>query len=261
MTLIVGIQCSDGVVVGSDSGATFVTGNLGIPGNAPTAMQPTSKLHVIQDRLVMGVSGPVGLGQLYVDGIQKLFADGGGLDSNMSIADMQRLLQRTIWQDAKDAIGMNNALFGANAIGMVATHSLIAAPVGSDSRPVLFQCDLSGKTEAATSELPTVAVGSGQPIADPFLTLLRRIFWSDTAPTLVSGIFATVWTLQQAIQVSPGGLSGPIVISTVDANGARILPTGVIEDHLHYVEDFEQRMKDILSPPEIGAKIPMMTDP
>lgn len=63
MTLIVGIKCADGVVMGADGAATL--GNP-VVGQA-TVTQPVSKLHIVDNRILMGGSGAVGLSQLYLD--------------------------------------------------------------------------------------------------------------------------------------------------------------------------------------------------
>jgi hypothetical protein len=62
--------------------------------------------------------------------------------------------------------------------------SLIALPV--NNVPHLLQFAEGGNPEQTTEELPFVALGSGQPIADPFLTFLRKILWKDRLPTLAN---------------------------------------------------------------------------
>ena len=57
MTAIVGVLCSDGVVVGSDSAATFASGIQ------PTIEQETIKIDVINDRVIVAGSGLIGLHQ------------------------------------------------------------------------------------------------------------------------------------------------------------------------------------------------------
>lgn len=63
--------------------------------------------------------------------------------------------------------------------------TLVALPVRRV--PCLFTFDYNGAPEQMTSELPFVALGSGQPIADPFLALLKRLFWLTSQPTLGRG--------------------------------------------------------------------------
>ena len=52
MTLIIGIKCKDGIVLGADGAAT-----LGAMGQR-TILQPMKKLEIISSAMVLGVSGP-----------------------------------------------------------------------------------------------------------------------------------------------------------------------------------------------------------
>ena len=58
MTLIIGILCDQGVVMAADSAATLVS----VDGTS-TIQQPVHKLRVFDNRVILGVSGPIGLGQ------------------------------------------------------------------------------------------------------------------------------------------------------------------------------------------------------
>ena len=249
MTLIVGAVCSEGIAIGADSGATFVPGNVGGIGNGQgTAMQPTSKLHVVDAKLVMGVSGAMGLGQKYLDRVEELLKAGQLSQNQDSLATVQRKIEEALWKDTSVEIARANQVYGptlgVNAVQTVSTHSLIALSVGRGKKPCLLQCDFQGKTEASNPDLPFVAVGSGQPIADPFLSFLRRIFWKKGELSLRDGIFAIAWTLDHAIKESPGGLSEPIEVAILDGKGARLLEQEELDYHRLSVDEFEQAMQD-----------------
>ena len=99
MTLIVGIKCTEGIVVGADGAAT-----LGNATGTRTVIQPVNKLHILQDRIIMGVSGQVGLGQLYCDRVEGLWRD-NELGIKVTLSEVQRKLCGAIQQDAIPAIG------------------------------------------------------------------------------------------------------------------------------------------------------------
>ena len=126
MTLIVGIKCSDGVVLGADGAATL--GNIL---GETTVTQHVTKLQIIQDRIIMGVSGQVGLSQLYCDRVEGLWRD-NKLGRSTGLPDVQRLVYGAIYQDAQIAIAGAAAsvpLIGnVNAATLVLTNSLIAIP-------------------------------------------------------------------------------------------------------------------------------------
>jgi hypothetical protein len=102
-----------------------------------------------------------------------------------------------------------------------------------------------------------VAMGSGQFIVDPFLGLLRRVFWKEKQPNLTEGKFATTWALQHAVDLNPGGIKDPIHLAVIDKSGARMLEKDEIMEHLNSVqaaEDYLANYSKLLSaenPPKI----------
>ena len=213
MTLIVGIKCSDGVVVGADGAAT-----LGSPLGNQTVMQPTSKLHYLDDHIIMGVSGQVGLAQLFRDSVPRTLRGNLVRPNNPNAAAIQRRIQQAIYEDVE--LTIRGAQASAFALGpqssslMFMTSTIIALPV--QGQPTLMQFNHVGATEEASEDLPFASVGSGQPLADPFLAFLRRVYWEHKPPTVVDGIFATVWTLLNAIKLNPAvGISEPIEVGVL----------------------------------------------
>ena len=245
MTLIVGIKCADGVVMGADGAATFST-----PTGQGTILQPVSKLHVLSDSsIVMGVSGSVGLGQLYVDRVQQSWK----ADTSFRSGDVYRALRKLrtdISGEAKKSIEaaqlmvpiLGNQLAASSCI----TDSLIALPIMNEAE--LIQCDQSGNGMVQTLDLPYVSIGSGQALADPFMAFLRNIFWPDDLPTVADGIFAIMWTLIHAISVNTGGVAEPIqmaVLSKQEGGGisARLLNEAEIGEHRQHVVDAENYLR------------------
>lgn len=215
MTLIVGIVCSNGVVIGADSAAT-----MGSLGNR-TVIQPTKKLEIVSDRIILGVSGAVGLGQRFASEVtnaygERLFVSTTPVDAMNVISERFR---RHIYAEFEAARNAATVVGNGIASSPAITSSVVSMVISDKAE--LFQFDQQGSPERATQGLPFVSIGSGQPIADPFLCFLRKIFWPDTDPNLNDGIFATYWTLMHAIEVNPGGVAGPIHIATLSKE-----PTG-----------------------------------
>ena len=243
MTLIIGVRCSDGVVIGADGAAT-----LGSTLGGPTVMQPVTKLQILEGTIVMGVSGQVGLSQLYCDRVGSLWRD-RKLSRGVRLPEVQRLIQQAILVDAKEAMAAAETTVPftgpQQAFMLAATASLIAVPVGGlNGTPELIQCNHVGMTEAATTDLPFVAIGSGQELADPFLAILRRIFWPDRLPRVSDGVFAIIWSLLHAIKTSTGGVSEPIQIAVLQGKelSARILEDSELQEHRQHVLEAEQHL-------------------
>ena len=111
MTIIVAIKCKDGVVVGSDGAAT-----LGSLGQSTISQPMTTKLDIIQKQIILGLSGPVGLGQLYAAQLATLWDQKEfGLGKNHSLANIKRLLRNKFLEDA--GVAMKAAQVAVSSLG------------------------------------------------------------------------------------------------------------------------------------------------
>ena len=188
MTLIVGILCKDGVVMASDSAATFATS-----GRPTIGQQAMRKLVRVNDHILLSGTGAVGISQLIADELDTLWSKKAlsSLPTPEAMMDKvgKAILQRTgsYLQSAQ----VQKQLTGDASQSLC--KSLVAMP--HERRACLFQFDFNGAPERATKDLPFVALGSGQPIADPFLAFLRRLWWMEEEPTLAEGRLAAVWTI------------------------------------------------------------------
>ncbi len=213
MTVIVGILCSDGVVVASDSAATFSTGI----GNLTIGQQPMQKIHVVNNQILFATSGDVGLAQSTCHAIEKLHETKGKKFSGeiatkdaMALAIGQAMIPT--FEMARNAQAAN--LPPQAIIGGALCETIIAAPV--DGRVHLYTFNPSGHGTMATKQLPFVAIGSGQAIADPFLAFLRKIFFPEQLPSLALGTFAAVWTIEHVKATNSGGVSGDVQVATLE---------------------------------------------
>jgi hypothetical protein len=213
MTLIVGIKCSNGVVLGADSAATNVTST-----GQRTSMQPTEKIDVVSDKILIGVSGSVGLAQLFKAEIEKLWnnrelAGNEISDAMTKLSDAIRRQLNREFQAVNQSPGPLQNLFSQSVL----TQTLIALPI--KKKPVLIEFTSTASPEEKNERLPTVAIGSAQPQVDPFLAFLRRIFWSDRLPTLAEGKIAAYWAIDYGIKSAPGGVGPPIKLFTLEKEG------------------------------------------
>jgi hypothetical protein len=245
MTIVIGVICKEGVVIGSDSSATFLAGNL----NIHTVEQKIKKVTVIHDNKVMCGSGEVALSQRFEQIISRYWLN-SDLTNKSDIDITVDLYQSTL----KD-FQLTNSNFNQFCSCLAFFHN--------DSFSL---CEFPLKTflpELKSESLWYVSMGSGQIITDPFLGFVRKIFWNDKQPCLNDGIFGTIWALNHAIEVNPGGIGAPVQIGILDNNtkSARLLSDSELEEHIECVSDFENHIRryrrEIFSTPT--KEIPKVT--
>jgi len=256
VTLIVGIKCSDGIVVAADGAAT-----LGVMGQT-TARQTTKKLNILSGSVVLGVSGPVGLAQRFEGEIEALWENkklsGSGMPS-MKPHEAMVIIRDVLWKhvepELKAAQTAVNLVGHAAAAQSAICSAVVALPI--TKMPCLFQFNQQCSPEEATAKLPFLAIGSGQTIADPFLAFIRRIFWPDHNPTIGDGVFAALWTVKHAIQTAPGGIGDPIQIIIIERHDenwrARELVMEELQEHeeaIKYAEGSLARFRDSFHKPQ-----------
>ena len=122
MTAIVGVLCCDGAVIGTDSSTTFSHGQQ------RTIEQPTEKLNIVADRIVIAGAGSVGLGQRFSAIDERVWKD-QGFSAKATDIEIGKALSRTAIEDFASTQAPKGT-FGA----------LLAFPVGDS--PVLCEFDI-----------------------------------------------------------------------------------------------------------------------
>ena len=208
MTLVVGIRCNDGIVIGTDSAMTF-----GPTPEHPTIEQPLRrKIDVIQDSVIVAGTGFLGLGQRFVDIVRKGWNGKiEGLNEKLfdkEGIDVGRVLSQITTNDFKQTgVQVQQVSYGA----------LLAAPC--KKKPELIEFRIKDfQPEVKDKDNWYVSMGSGQFVADPLLGFVRKTFWGDDPPNLQDGIFAATMVLKLGCEMTPMGVSAPIQMAVLDKN-------------------------------------------
>ena len=210
MTLIIGVRCVDGVVVGADSIATY-----GTPfGGSTIEQEVKSKIAVNAGCALFGASGAVGLSQLVAAQLQPHWSE----ILEMPVDRARTVLSELMWLQIKPAMDRAQLainIMGQEAIDNVACSFLVALPLNDE--PVLLKYDMQAESEEYPLDLPILSIGSGQAQADPFLAFIKRVMWYDRAPSTVrEGILGVLWTLRHVIKVNAGdGVGGNPTIAVL----------------------------------------------
>ena len=224
MTVIVGVLCEDGVVVGSDSSATFSASSL------PTIEQRVPKTFVVGNDLIFAGTGQGGLSQRFGNILSRLRQDANFFASDRF--NIATAICRTALQDFNSTFAQPGQL-GALVAFACQNHFHLCEFSGADFQP-----------EHKDGNTWFVTMGSGQLIADPFLAMVKQAFFSDQQPRLREGIFAVTWALDHTIRFNTGGINGPSQIAVLSRNNggtlvARLLDSNEIGEHLESVKGIQ----------------------
>jgi 20S proteasome alpha/beta subunit len=175
------------------------------------ARQSTSKLSVWDKIGVMGCSGSIGLAQRYEAVVKKTISDinPATLEGSVAGQAIREKLAPLFQMEVQIAAVAGNLVGHASRSPAICTFLLATK---TRDGLTLVEFDLQGAPTVATADLMFFAIGSGQPIADPFLAFLRRVVWNDKASDRKLGVRSVLWTLQHAVHTNPGGIADPIEI-------------------------------------------------
>lgn len=194
MTVLVGVNCTDGVVVGADSAATSAMGQIHL------LKMASDKIEIIGGRVIVAGTGQIGLGQRFA----KIVSD----------AHDTKLFQRGRVDVARQLSANAVNDFAATGAGKGQYGALVAAPI--DDVGCLIEFAVADfQPEIKSTKLNFVAMGSGQMLAEPFVSFVARTFWQDRMPDVQSATFGVHWALAHTIRSAPGGVGEPIVIATL----------------------------------------------
>jgi len=231
LTILVGILCDGGVVVGTDSSATFG------PAHAPTIEQPIDKLHVLDDNMIVASSGHVGHGQRFVEQVRSLRSAN---QLKMAPLEIGKKISHVTINDLGETLPNVAQLIQQRQLPFCALMAFVykKRPYLIEFEPGTFQPEIKDKN------LWYVSLGSGAAIADPFLGLLRNSVLADGPPDLATGKFAVYWTLHHTCEVNPGGVKEPINIAVLETSSstARKLSKDELDSHREMVEETYRRL-------------------
>lgn len=223
MTVLIGVRCTNGVVIGADSAATSAAGNISLLKLA------SDKLFIVGGRVIVAGTGQIGLGQRFADQVKKAHDD--------------RLFQKSTIEVGKTLAAMGATDFSSTGASKGAYGALVAAPIEDAGQLIEFAVS-DFQPEIKNGKIHFVAMGSGQMLAEPFMSFVDRTFWKSQAPDVKTALFGVHWALAHTIRCAPGGVGDPISLATLTngKNGwtAELVSAEVLqeqEEHMAAIED------------------------
>ncbi len=169
MTVLVGVLCEDGVAIGADSVETF-----GLEPGLRTIEQLGIKIDVVAGRAILAGTGYVGHMQRFRRRMEKLVkgSEGKSLAWNDAVESGALIAETMIneWKRTPSHL-QHQPQFGYQFGALVAFASA-AGPELFSFDPIQFQPERKGDADAERGDRTgrIVSLGSGQSLADPFLS-------------------------------------------------------------------------------------------
>lgn len=201
MTIIVGVKCTDGVVIGSDSIATSTHGAMNL-----MQMESDDKIRIFNDKVIAATTGSVGYAQRLHYHLDKAINGGGFLTIKKS--ERPQLLCKKFITDLLSSNAPSPPPLGINFGALVAVE-IENEPCLIEYAPHNFQPEFKENRHFY------VAMGSGQPLAEPFLAFVSRVLWKGALPDIRLGRFGLFWALTHTISLAPGTIGGDIKLATL----------------------------------------------
>ena len=246
MTAVVGVFCTDGAVIGTDSSATF-----GPDPQFRTIEQETDKIYVIENSIIVAATGEIGSTQRLCSIIRQAWT--AKVFAQKEPLEVGKIISGSLVKDwANTGIPLGKWPFGA----------LIAFPHRDRAQlcefyPHNFQPELKDE------RIWYCSMGSGQSITDPFLGLMREIFWEKGPPRVRDAIFAVTWALDHVIRFNPGGVNKPARVAVLGGNkgpmAARVLDDTELAQHRQLIEEAKKNLGKIpenLKPEAATQEVP-----
>lgn len=231
MTLIVGVICRNGVVIGADSIATVTTA---------VEHQVSDKITIEEDDVIIACSGSAGLSQLIKEELRGRWHE---FKQFRCARDVRNAVSEGMFSQIEPAA--NRAKSAGKSFG--GCDTIVALP--TNLTPALFQFNALADSMEITSELTFASIGNGSNQADPFLAFVKRILWSDQAPNSTRiAILGVLWTLQHVSRVSAGlGVGEPHRIAVLEKRGgswiAKLLSEGELSEHRQAIIEAEDALR------------------
>jgi hypothetical protein len=288
MTVLVGILCSDGVVIGTDSAAA----SSPVPGQIVMEHQDLGalKIELIASDAITAITGSVGLAQRFDHQVRAVFEALKQPFQPPQIVPQVGIIGSPIQQVLFNLVPPNQIplnVLDPVAIGRIVPQIIISdfkttqsalqglpnhgwglgallAFVKNDTPHLIefdqvqFHPELKGMPDPARGDrvYRAVSMGITQPMSDPFLAHAYRVLFGETTPTIERAKLVVAWTVDHASRYNPGGVGGDLQLAVLEKiKGtwtAHHADTGEVEQQVQALEqhitEFSHRQR-----PDIAA--------
>ncbi|MCY4522073.1 MAG: hypothetical protein OXC13_15015 [Caldilineaceae bacterium] len=231
MTTIIGMICSNGVVLGADSASSLP------PGSEEHTYEITKQKIWISKlkhwRMMAATAGHAARGDWMKLAIERYFKESSdhALDPIKRACEIRNSILR-----AQENLGYERPM---------SNHALIvfAAPDSCPNQILMFSGPKC-QPQYFDHRKPFVAIGSGRRTAEPFLEFLRDVFWKEELPSIAEALVYVGWALMHTVSTQGSGSGLPINMCSISSVGSPVVVQG--EEANERFSRLMQRMKEAM---------------
>lgn len=231
MTLILGIRCGDGIIVGADS--MFTVGS-----HFGRVRMDGEKIHLLPDnRGIVAFAGDLDVSQLVLDALTEQWQTIQNTGNRSEIKDLISRIIRRVLGDEKAQLDYPE--FSA----------LVALKMQQEPSLLLFRG--TRPPIEARDGIYMLRSGTGEHFALLFQKFLERVFWDGNAPPSINdGVFSALWTLNHIIETNAMNIGGSSRIAVMEMKGnpedwySRMLPAHELDEYQQFVQYLENSMRE-----------------
>ena len=179
-----------------------------------------------------------------MDSKQQEFKNQGYHQNIVKLQQALRPLAEAAFQTSKQAAPV---IGNAAAANDCICGSLLAARFKDGLKLVEITATIA--VEYMTADTPFISLGSGKASADPFLGLLRQVYWPTKLPTIQEGALAAFWTVQHAIDMKVHGVGFNVDVFVIEPKDktfvARKLEDAEVEEHVEFIKASEEALRGV----------------
>jgi hypothetical protein len=242
VTVLVGVLCSDGAVIGADGISTSAMGQFPL-----IHLESNPKIEIFGNAVIIATTGPVGYAQRLHHHID--LAVKGGVFKNFSAREATNNISDRFITELQKSKAPSHPQEGIGFGGLMAAAPGKEGPFLAEFATTNFQPEMKiGKTFFAS-------MGSGQMLADPFLAFVCRVLWKNQMPTVDNGKCGVYWVLAHTIKLAPGRVGLPICLATLrKIDAAWVAKEEDTQESAQYVDALEEHIGGFEQPPIEEAK-------
>lgn len=197
MTIVVGIKCVDGIVLGCDSMLTV----------GGFAQQSGQKIHVLNcaPQQLYAFSGDLSFAERFR---AIAAACSNHINTSLHMLDYATTIGSAVVKN-----------FSATGLDPLKVELITALAFVRNGEPELCEFTRGSQPRFLDAHHYRCVFGSGAVAATPFLKFLTDTLLPNRQPTLAEGKLLAAWAIKYSIDTLSGSVGGPIDMATIEKNG------------------------------------------